>query len=364
MAAVACVAGFNLWFTMSLPIALVGGGYDDFLFVRLANSISAGHWLGTFDQLTLSKGPFLSIFLASTILTGIPYQVAIQSLYLSGCYLLAVQGATCVTKLASEQSLVCLLLFSSLCSNPATFDLVATQLLREDLYAALTLLVLGLAARSFLSCPTYINSVALGLVLAAYWTTREEGILVAAPLSLLFAWSLSQKKYLKRCLAHVAATGLTAVGAISILCYVNYHVYGVFRTCDFQSGPFPVAYGALSRTNEASRQRYIAVSQEARYRAYDVSPAARELRPFLEGDVGTYWTKVGCDAHPIENCQDIQAGWFMWALRDAVTLCRTLRISAQRRQILPPTRRRSKHRLRPWHDKVFAISERIRAAAL
>ena len=72
-----------------LTVSRAGGWYDDFLFVRLARFILHGQWLGPFDQLTLTTGPFYPLFLAGCAASGVPVQAATQCVYLCGALLLA-----------------------------------------------------------------------------------------------------------------------------------------------------------------------------------------------------------------------------------------------------------------------------------
>jgi hypothetical protein len=118
--------------------------------------------------------------------------------------------------------------------------------------------------------------------------------------------------------APLVAAG-TALGLVLLLCAINQHVYHVFRSTDFQSGPFPRAYGALTRIVPAHWQRMTPIARETRLRAYAVSPAFRELEPFLEGDTAHFAMDVECGITRMPECHDIPGASFMWSLRDAVT---------------------------------------------
>jgi hypothetical protein len=54
-----------------------------------------------------------------------------------------------------------------------------------------------------------------------------------------------------------------------------------------------------------------------RKQIYQVSPAFRELEPYLEGDLGRDWAVHAGD---LVAAGEIASGWFIWALRDAVDL--------------------------------------------
>ncbi len=44
--------------------------HDDLLFIRLAQNLAQGQWLGPYDNLTLSKGPFYPLWIAVRIQVG------------------------------------------------------------------------------------------------------------------------------------------------------------------------------------------------------------------------------------------------------------------------------------------------------
>jgi hypothetical protein len=98
---------------------------------------------------------------------------------------------------------------------------------------------------------------------------------------------------------------------------INWHYYGVFRTNEFRSGEFVRAYGALARIEVGSFHRFVPIPLEARQKAYEVSPAAKELSSSLDGVRGHDWAGFDCTIHPIQPPCDLQVGVFVWALRDA-----------------------------------------------
>ena len=101
---------------------------------------------------------------------------------------------------------------------------------------------------------------------------------------------------------------------------MNYWRYGAFVITEVTASPFKSAYGALARISPDHWQRYIVFPTDARQRAYSVSPAAQELAPGLEGPIGQGWATAACAQYHIEPCSGVHAGWFQWALRDAVAM--------------------------------------------
>ena len=296
-----------------LTVARAGGWYDDYLFVRLARFLLHGQWLGPFNSLTLIKGPFYPIFLAACAAGGLPVQVATQCVYLAGALLLARTAGRLAGSRAAGT-----LCFALLALNPACYDWSATMLMREPLYGGLTTLVLALAARAFLCPGNTLWPVLLGIAGAAFWLTREEGVLLAPPVLLMAAWHLRHHRPFRAALAGPLVAGAVSLALVASVCAVNRYEYGVFRTNDVKGGPFARAYGALVRVDPDQWRRLVPVARETRLRIYAASPAASELQPYLEGDSAHLSTDVDCAALPQPACHDLDGAHFLFALRDAV----------------------------------------------
>ena len=62
------ITAIKLWLTRAQPVYAIGGAaHDDRLFLLLAESLIKGEWLGAYNQMTLAKGPFYSIWIAIQI---------------------------------------------------------------------------------------------------------------------------------------------------------------------------------------------------------------------------------------------------------------------------------------------------------
>jgi hypothetical protein len=221
-----------------------------------------------------------------------------------------------------------------------------SRVTREPLYLCLTVAVVCLSAHYFLlpSRRRWLGLV-LGLIGGCYWLTREEGIWLLPMLAVialpwlhgvvgnLRAGRTALLKDAARCLLLPVLAFLLVVMVVNS---INFAVYGVFRNNDLRSGPFPEAYGALTRIRHGEWQRYVVFPKESRLWAYNASPAARELAPYLDGDAGRAWIETsrahpkpwGCAKDPA-NCNNEIPSWlFVWALRDAVSVAGHYRSAA------------------------------------
>ena len=136
----------------------------------------------------------------------------------------------------------------------------------------------------------------LGLLGGCYWLTREEGAwllpslaILALPFVLRLGRNLLGRSWLAlagdlRVMLFPLAGFLALVMSVNA---INQFRYGVFRNNDFRAGPFADAHASLARIRHDGFKRFVTFPKEARARAYAVSPAARELAPFLDGEPGT-----------------------------------------------------------------------------
>jgi hypothetical protein len=152
--------------------------------------------------------------------------------------------------------------------------------------------------------------------------------IIAAP-GLLRAWrrTVAGPRRWRGPLVFLAPPLLGFLAVVTLVNGINWAVYGVFRNNELRAGSFPAAYGALARITHERWQRYVVFPADAREKAYAVSPAARELAPYLDGELGRRWVASshpyprpwGCADVPDACNTEILSGWFVWALREAAT---------------------------------------------
>jgi hypothetical protein len=324
----------SLWMRQAFPVFGLGfAGFDDMLFVRMGASLSQGHWLGRYDNLTLAKGMGFPALIALDYPLGIPLKSMEQALYLGASLWFALVFARLV-----NSRWIAVLVFAVLAFNPVMWAPEAGgRVARENLYVSLSLALIAAALRSYARpldepgehSPAFRpgSLFAFGTMGGWFWLTREEGLWLVPAIAIpVAAWAAhwlrrrdSASRDLPALARHVAFPLLGFWAVVGLVDGVNFVNYGVFRNNDFRSDDFQAAYGALSRISHDHWRRYVVFPKDARERAYRVSPAARELRPYFEGQGAADWARTGCDRTGKFQCRDeILSGWFMWALRDAV----------------------------------------------
>lgn len=337
---VLAIALASLWLRAAYPTLGVWAPSDDGLFIRLAR---ADRWLGDYDSLTLAKGAFFPLFLALNKVCGFPLKLFEHALYL----LASLLAAHAAARLADRRRLF-LPAFAVLALSPVPWMFEGgSRVTREPLYQILSLALVALAALYLLGDRMRFRlGLGLGLVGGCYWLTREEGVWLLPALAVLVAFALAREfkrsrpvevAAFKAAARHVGPPLAGFLAVVLLVNSINWLAYGVFRNNDFRSGPFAHAYGALARIKHDEWKRYVVFPRDVRRRAYSVSPAARELEPYFEGDLGRRWIESsrgyaapwGCTGRP-EACNDeILSAWFLWALRDAVAMAGHYRSAAE-----------------------------------
>jgi hypothetical protein len=334
IALVACL--ISLWIRSGIPLVAAPVAYhDDAFFARTANYLLAGQWLGPYDKMTLAKGMFYPLFVAIASFVSVPLKTAEQLAYLAASGVIAL-----VVTRATQRRWLGLLIFLGLAFNPSFWNHWFAHISRESLYTALSLGLFGVIV--LISFPelhrskhSIVLGVSFGVLWTSFWLTREESIwllpvslfpVVTGIMNRVVIWRRNAEfsnrngklvQQLMPVLGPLALGVIIFLVGVGLVAGLNWRYYGVFRTNEFRSGGYVRAFGALARIEAAPFRRYVPVPQQARLKAYEVSDAARQISPYLEGDQGRPWAVYGCWIHPIAGPCDLQAGWIIWALRDS-----------------------------------------------
>lgn len=320
-----------------VPLVPDNSVYDGLLFARLARNLTAGEWLGEFNQLTLAKNPGYPIFLSVVQRTGIELQVAEHVVHL------AAAGAVALAVLVvTRRRWPAVAGFVILALDPAAFGETSSNVMRENLYASLGVLVLVLGFLTALGIVrrtrvvwVALGAAATGAVVSAYWLTREEGITILPPLAVTVSGVIVTavvrsrrgrrpgesrrpvrvRAVLLRGGVAAALVLITALLPLSVVRHTNEARYGVALLNDQTEGAFLRAYADWTRVEAGSRRQWVPITEDQRLAVYAASPAAHLLRKELE-DPLNIWRTFGCTAPEGEIC-DYGGGWMLWAIRDA-----------------------------------------------
>lgn len=325
---------------LQLPILAVGSGGDDLLFVRGANSLRGGHWLGPLDFMTLSKGPAYPGFIALMRVLALPLKFGEQVTYLLAAGALCAGVGYCL-----RRPYLAVTAYVALALMPDNFDLMHAVVLRDGWYASLSLLLPALlfavllatrdARRTWLPLTLAATT---GFTAAAFWLCREEGVWILPTLAVLIGWYAVSQLRRRRHVGQDADNGMSAgarlpgrtgwrlaavltvllvaaavpVGAVMV---ENQRNYGAALTNDMTSGQIARAYAQWLRVKAGAYQPRVPVTHAQREAVYRISPSAAELKTWLD-DRPNGWKVVSCVRGPDGVC-DFNGSVFIWALRNA-----------------------------------------------
>ena len=301
-------------YSLHQPVAVIDwASHDDAWFAGTAQSILAGHWMGSFDQMTLIKGPAFSYFLVLNHLVGTSVTLTMALAFLAAtsylCWVL--------WRIVGMPPTVTFVLFVLLLLQPA---LVPTRVIRDAIYHSLFLVMLASTLAVALDRRPGVrwgHVVVAGLSIGFLWITREEGIWVVPALLLLalIGWRARSARRGRQSLAIVAGVLVFAALPTVITSTVNRIEYGTFAVVDYTGGPFQSALKALDGISAGPEIPHVPVSRAALDAAYGVSPAVLELEPYFDGP-DVRGLRRTCQTYP-DACGEVAGGWFAWALRDA-----------------------------------------------
>ncbi|HEX2862697.1 MAG TPA: hypothetical protein VHN79_13710, partial [Lacunisphaera sp.] len=323
LASALALTALKLWLCRGQGVYAIGSaGHDDRLFLELAQHIIRGDWLGPYNELTLAKGTFYSLFIAAAFVIGLPLFLAQHLLYAAACGVFVRALRPAITSAGTRFAIYALLLW-----NPMSYDAPGMgRVLRQQVYGPLALMILaGLIALYLRRTEPRVRSwlVLLGLAGGAFYLTREEVIwLVPSVLLLGGAWLFASWKTsgteLRCSAARLAAAAMIAAAPVLAVSAMNKYHYGWFGTCEFRAGAFKDAYGAMLRVRVGPELPFVPVTREAREAMARASPRFAELQKQFDGGLAQGWsgaseffTKLPPDQ------QQIGGGWLVWALREA-----------------------------------------------
>ena len=320
---VAIATFFYIFIITDNPIlALPAAAYDDGLFFRSLESILKGKWLGKYDNLTLAKGPMLSMFGAFSAVFGVKAKIAEAIIYLIAASALFLIARRIGMHLVAAAALFVFILF-----NPYLY-IGYNRFIRDFLYTAFVMLtfffVVGAISREHKRAGIWF-AVGTGFFAGCAFLTREEDIWIIAILTTLFLTttliaivrtrlSLIIEKWISG--AHRAFVAILAFAAIVLpVALVNHLAYGNAIVSEFRSSEFRAAIGALARVGNIHPSGSIPVPQSSLETVFKVAPVTASIRDSWP-KVSAGWSVYGAHLAP-EFPNEVKGGWFVWAFRDA-----------------------------------------------
>jgi len=293
--------------------------YDDLWQVRAA---ARAYWGGAYEATKLYHLPVFPLFMELLRIIGMPLRLAFEILYCGAAALLI--GA--LWRFGVPVSLS-ILAAAVLIFQPASYQLpnkfgaeiLLTPLMMGAIASSLWWWMLRDRPNSF----KYV--VFAGIWWALAWNVRKESIVIVPifAVMLLFAVVSDRNgKWIKSATA-IALMLCFCLALETTIKTVNWSRWGLFATSVHTAPGFRSAIKSLQSIQPEPYLAFIPVPSEVRLRAYPVSPAFMELKPYLEGDFVRKWavkSRTFTDTKNVRGLSehDVAAGWFYWVFYEAV----------------------------------------------
>ena len=302
-----------LWYRVSVPYdILFMAGHDDGWFIRRAMNIADGVWFGSYDQMTLIKGPIYPIFLFITSISGFSLQFTIGLLHILSAYvfILALKGVIKNVYIKYIFFITILLV-----------QFPIQRVIRDELSSIVFVIILSLILNLILTNDTgkYLKRpFTIGLLIGIFTLIREDGGFIIYPI-LTFAFAIILIKHgiklnFKKIIKIFFTICLVSLVVNNLYKVINYEKYASYVGVELLDDDFMNALSQLYGVRQFPAERYIDVTDENLEAIVKVSPTFQKLK---SGFINTPWRAHACSIDK-NLCGKIGAGYFMWALRDVM----------------------------------------------
>jgi hypothetical protein len=314
-AAVAIIVLFVFWLIADQEIVAWNAAEDHLWFIQKAK---CWYWFDDgYSNMSFIKEPVYPLFIAVCYRLGLPLRLMTEAVYLAAAGFLAY----CLV-VRQSRAWVGLVVFAACALHPmhvAVFE----QSRYDTIYTCLLLLALGavlLQLKRGDEPGRWRRRLGTGLALALLYNTRPERpwvlLLIAGFLATAAVRAWRRQTTLGTRLRAWAAECIPPVAVVAALTMAimmaNYARWGIFATTDQEAPGYTAAKRALMSIKPEHPKRFCSVTREMWEKAYDISPAFNELRPFLNGPMGngecTHTESLGLPKGQLGD-------WFFWMLR-------------------------------------------------
>ncbi len=307
-----------------LPIMAVPKGiHDDWLMVHLADTLRKGQWLGTYNDLTLTKGMFFPLYLAVCNLFKLSYLNVTALFYTVSCAVFVYALRPVLKKYRVQALTYTLLLWS-----PISYSLQAFQrVYRNSISYCQVLLIFGGFLALYLRRKEPVKKHIFWMVTAAvgltsFYYTREDAIWILPFLLVFTAVYLGnlygcrketkQRQYVIKAIV-LLMPFLCLWGSGKIISVMNEKYYETDTINELQDGGFSEMYKSMMAVKPEEDIPGVTMTSEKIARMCEVCPTLKELEPYIKSSK-ELWAGEEGDA----DSWEVRDGWVFWIFRTAL----------------------------------------------
>ena len=239
-------------FTYKLPtFYLLNMKYDDFLMINYIKNLKNHIYLGTYQPLTLIKGPLFAFLLFIMNLYKISFASGLTVLYI-----LAALFFTLSLKYIVKDKKYLIIIYLILLFNPVTYSQDLFQRLYRNSISFIELfLFLGSMIRIlFSNDKRIINYVIFGISLSLMFLTREDNIWTYPILLFIPIYTFIKNRNIKNILLNIIPF-VILFGSLNIVSLINYKHYGIYTYNEIQKSEFHNTYKKILQIKDDEKKR-------------------------------------------------------------------------------------------------------------
>lgn len=273
-----------------VPYIRSGYRFDDVLMLNLVNNLSSGHYLGSYNELTLVKLFMFPIFVSIFKLAHIPYLICIDIIYILASLVLTMS----LRKLIKNDYLI-LLLFIILIFNPISYA-KETYLLfyRNGFNISMILFFFGTLISYYFNSNKK-NSIFLGITFFLMLMTREDYIWIIP--AFIFIIVIVKTKIINKIIPIIVILSL-----VLTVSFTNYLYYKAFTVNELSSSQFKKTYDKIMSLSHIDKKNEDTLSR--------LKLASINSPTFLE--IYNKMKKYG-----VLNSKNFDGGNVLWSMRQA-----------------------------------------------
>ena len=319
----AAATALRIFIGYGIPVYLRGQYMaDDFLMVRYAESMLQGLWLGEFRGATLTKVVGYSAYLAIMSKLGIPYSLGNTVFYCLCVLLFCVALYKLFPNLYVAFFMYVYLLFSPIMLNKDAIQ----KIYRAGFQSSVTLLLIaaiigvyGTILRGQHVVRTILWSILASVSLTVFWFTKEDGIwlvpfvvcgLGIAAVVLFAGGNKPSAHYRITCCMCFVLPAVSLLAASFAIRFTNNRHYGEFAVTDRNDTYYSKVMSDLYHIDDGQQPLLIWLSRDGLEKAFEVSPALAETKPYIDGMYQGSWA--------VTTDGEMHGDGIYWALREAV----------------------------------------------
>ena len=250
-----------------LPIFYINNlGYDDDLMIRELESLLSGNYLGTYNNLILTKGIIYPLFMAITKLCSLNYNIILTIFYILSCVFFSKSLENIIKSRKYILIIYIILLFNPISYSSELFQ----RLYRNSLSIIELLLFFSFVIRIISNKKNIFDYYYLGLITSIMFLTREDNIWTLIIFLILFIYKIYKDKKVKSILINLIPF-CTLIINLNIVSYINYKYYGVYTYNELLNSNFKNCYIKILEIKDEHKIDKVSLYKDNLYKLSDIS---------------------------------------------------------------------------------------------